>query len=1515
MAVSRRSPQAFTSLAILAALSSAAFIPPAAFALSTALARQPAVSPPPASSATAAIPAPPSPPSPPSPPLPPRDLTRPSLFLVGYAHLDTQWRWTYLDTIRAFIPDTLHHNFVLFDKYPRYVFNFSGSRRYEFMEEYYPQDFATLKQWVAKGRWFPCGSSVDENDANVPSAESQIRHALYGNRYFRRTFGVASDEFMLPDCFGFPAALPSVLAHCGITGFSTQKLTWGSVVPIPFKVGVWEGPDGKGVIAALDPGAYVGDVTEDLSQSPSWLRRINASGAKSGVFADYHYFGTGDQGGAPKEPTVAMVEQSAVNGAKDDAPIRIFSERADALFHAITPEQRARLPRYQGELELTEHSAGSISSQAYMKRWNRKNELLADAAEKASVAAWWLGGPGSIYDGARFERAWGLVLGSQMHDILPGTSVPLAYNLSWNDEVVAANQFAAMLTDAVGVVAANMDTRPGPSAGDSTSIVVFNPLGRARREVVEVEIPHAQARRMSGVIVSDPRKAYAEATSQLISVNERSVKVAILVDVPALGLATYTVQLQSSQDPHVNPLQVSPDARTLENERYAVKIDARGDIASIHDKSLDKELLSAPARIGLFYENPSQWPAWNQDWADRQKPATSYLGDTGTPIIRVVERGPARVAVEVVREAEGSTWTQRISLAAASARVEIDTTVDWNTRERSARAEFPLTASNPTATFDIQTGVIERGNSHERQYEYPFHQWLDLTDKSDSHGVSVMCDSKYACDKPSDNTVRLTLLYTPGVRGGYPDQATQDLGRHHVRYAIMGHAGDWRDGQTFTHAAAFNQPLIPFIVPAHDGPLGKEFSLVKVNDPFVSVMALKKAEDSDELVIRLREHSGKPGKHVRVALPAGIAAAREIDGQERPIGAARVENGELVTDIDGYSLRAFALTLNPPTTRPSLVRDVGEPVLLSYDTDVISTNADRADGAMSLDSAGVPAASYPAEQLPSALTVGGVKFALAGAEPSQPNAVAANGQVIKLSAPGFTRAYVLVASSDSRGLDVPVTFRVDGSGANEVTRVIPAWRGFRGQWDSRVWPGDVYDPRYPWDSRQPIGLTPGYIKQGEIAWFATHHHLAGDASGAKPADAVYQFCYLYKVAIDLPPGASAITLPDDARVKLFALTLTKEAPGNALPAAPLFDTLDSHEQGPPRLRILGAGEGASLEHAFKDTVQVAIEPGLYWQEGSMVYATGDDALTARSPAYTRPLLINASTSIRAATKRADGTLGPYVERRIEVTDITPPRITRVTPTYQVPEIRLDFSEPVQAMSIAHIRLDPPIEVQSVKLAPDARSAVVRLETPPRVDQPYTLHVAEVRDASPAANRTRNFSCPLVVHGPVLSLTEIPRERFGTTIQDTPDLPVKAADPWTINVFVRTDKQPANHTVLVGMGVNAMKPGQSRFLCKFASGVHFWSHNQDAVTRVPFDLGRWQMITATYDGATVRVYKDATVIAERAATFADDENAVHIAPLDPWDQRYQFKGDLSHLTIWNAALGEESLKALLGAGPK
>jgi len=148
-----------------------------------------------------------------------------TLYVVPYAHLDTEWRWEYPTVIGEYLSRTMRDNFALFEKYPHYIFNFSGANRYRFMKEYYPADYQKIQKYAAAGRWFVAGSSMEENDVNNPSAESIIRQILYGKEFFRRDFGRTSAEYMLPDCFGFPASLPSILSHTGIKGFSTQKLT------------------------------------------------------------------------------------------------------------------------------------------------------------------------------------------------------------------------------------------------------------------------------------------------------------------------------------------------------------------------------------------------------------------------------------------------------------------------------------------------------------------------------------------------------------------------------------------------------------------------------------------------------------------------------------------------------------------------------------------------------------------------------------------------------------------------------------------------------------------------------------------------------------------------------------------------------------------------------------------------------------------------------------------------------------------------------------------------------------------------------------------------------------------------------------------------------------------------------------------------------------------------------------------------------------------------------------------
>jgi len=195
---------------------------------------------------------------------------------------------------------------------------------------------------------------------------------------------------MLPDCFGFQACMPTIWNYCGMLGFSTQKLYWHSAAGIPFNVGVWNGPDGKGVVAELNPTGYTSGIEPRIDKDSAWVARISNDVKEYGISFDYRYFGVGDKGGAPRERDVKNAIASLNNS---DSKIKIELTSSDQMFRDITPDIRKKLPVYSGDLLLIEHSAGSLTSNAFMKRVNRKNELLAKSAEQLASAADWLGGP------------------------------------------------------------------------------------------------------------------------------------------------------------------------------------------------------------------------------------------------------------------------------------------------------------------------------------------------------------------------------------------------------------------------------------------------------------------------------------------------------------------------------------------------------------------------------------------------------------------------------------------------------------------------------------------------------------------------------------------------------------------------------------------------------------------------------------------------------------------------------------------------------------------------------------------------------------------------------------------------------------------------------------------------------------------------------------------------------------------------------------------------------------------
>ncbi len=1066
--------------------------------------------------------------------------SKPVLYVVGTSHLDSQWNWTVQDTIREFVPNTFFENFKRFEQYPDYTFNFEGAIHYMWFREYHPEAWPTVQKYVAAGRWRIAGSWINAVDVNVPSPESLMRQALYGKRFFRQEFGKVSQDVYLPDCFGFGFALPSIATHCGLSAFSTQKLTWGSSYGIPFPLGRWKGVDGNTVVAALNPGDYVTKIKSDIAVDPKWSSDLTPIG--NGRRIGFRYFGTGDIGGAPDTESVDWLEKSIANKAGN---IEIRNTSSDQLARDLTPEEKAALPEYEGELTMKTHGVGCYTSQAAMKRLNRENELLADAAERAGLMANLFAG--LAYPSDRLREAWIRVLWHQFHDDLTGTSIPQAYQFSWNDELVSANQFAGVITSAGSAMAGLLDTR-----GVGIPIVVYNSLSTARLDTVEAIVAF-KGPAPAAIQVID-RVTQRHAPAQLLDKQGNKARILFLADMPSVGFKVFEIGASASELPAGSSLKVTQSS--LENARYRVEIDSNGDIASIVDKEMRHELLKAPIRLEMRNDPSPDKPAWRILWDTVNSPPREYVT---APQVRIVERGPVRVALEITRQAAGSTFVQRVRLTDGGDRIDVENVIDWKSPNTLLKASFPFAASNPKATYDLGLGTIQRGNNTPDHYEVPAQEWADVADASGAFGAAVLNDSKYGWDKPADNVLRLTLIHTAKARA-YPYQSSNDLGHHRFTYSIAGHRGDWRDGRVPARAATLNQPLVAFQTEAHPGRFGRSFAMLRLDDvkSQVAVRALKKAEDSEEIVLRVQELYGKPA-HTRIKFAMPVRTVREINAAEEPVGSFSASHGDMLINLKPYQPRTFAIRLQTPIDQRR-ARNSAQTIDLPYNLDGISTDANRADG--DFDGKGQTLAC---ELWPQKLELDGIPFKLGSSSPGAMNALKTKGQMIALPPGSYNHVYILAAAV---GSDVPTRI---GIGPGEPVNItVREWQGPVGQWDSRLrqprqlqevhvapmtrgqtWTSDAiqadlvvkYDPA----TGNVSGIDQirrGFVKRDEIAWVGTHRH-------GRDGNQSYIGSYIFAYGIEVPANVRQVRLPNDEWIRIMAMTAVHE-PFRFWPTMPLY---------------------------------------------------------------------------------------------------------------------------------------------------------------------------------------------------------------------------------------------------------------------------------------------------------------------------------------------------------------------------
>lgn len=348
------------------------------------------------------------------------------LTAIGHAHIDLAWKWPLRETRRKAMR-TFATALAMMDRYPEYRFGISQPQLLAWLEEDCPSLFERVKLKMQEGRIELQGCMWVEADTNLTGGESLIRQILYGQRYWRETFGHEARSLWLPDVFGYSGALPQILQKSGIDLFMTQKLSWNTYNPFPLHTFRWRGIDGSEVFCHMLP-----EETYNSSILPHSVKKAELNYAQSGVCNEaLILFGIGDGGGGPGAEHLESARR--VRDLYGLCPVEQgFAEEA---LERMRQSSWHRVPVWQGELYLEKHQ-GTYTTSARSKRMNRRLEgALHDLEMLCAVQG---------IPCPEREAIWKEMLLYQFHDILPGSSIQRVY-----DESIARYEALISQTEAL----------------------------------------------------------------------------------------------------------------------------------------------------------------------------------------------------------------------------------------------------------------------------------------------------------------------------------------------------------------------------------------------------------------------------------------------------------------------------------------------------------------------------------------------------------------------------------------------------------------------------------------------------------------------------------------------------------------------------------------------------------------------------------------------------------------------------------------------------------------------------------------------------------------------------------------------------------------------------------------------------------------------------------------------------------------------------------------------------------
>jgi alpha-mannosidase len=810
------------------------------------------------------------------------------IHVIGQSHIDVAWFWPYdPETIYDCCKLTFTRAIDNLEKHEEYFFAQSQALLYETTEKYFPELFSKITKYVKEGRWDVVGGMYVEVEGAEPCGESLVRQCLFGQRYFREKFGIKVKVAWLPDTWTFPWQMPQILRKSGMNyllfsrwGDGEKDILW------------WEAPDGSRVLAYK--GWYY-KYRFHYRPFPDLEELAYTLGQKYDVENFLVIIGSGDHGGGPTYQEIMNIKELA-NELKSQIEIKF--NKPHIFFEELEKEAQT-IPIVKDELGYA--IGGALTTCAEIKKNNRLSENILLSAEKFSLIATVL--TNDIYPQKELNGAWKKILFNQFHDIAGGCIIPAAQEYSNNLYKESIETGLNVLKNSLKTISSLVDTNV-----KGINIIVFNSLSWDRTDIVEVETEIPKNWKSFALIDPDGRKIPIQILETKEENNNFYIKFLFIAEnVPSIGYKTYTIIPEENNIRYPNPIKITKEM--IENDYFKIEISRiTGYIERIFDKENNREIIKEPDKGNLlqliedvgdsegFLIPPGEH---TEEYVKKVKRMNKYLGNAwdidSTPTIEILEYGPVRGKIRISRTVLGSTYTQEIIIYSQIKRVDFNLIVDWNERHKVLKVAFPIKIANPRLTFETQYGNITRQPNGQEQ---PMLQWVDISEFDGSFGVAILNDSKYGCDA-KNNVIRLSILRSP-TEPAY----NIDKGLHEARYSLYTHKGNTWLVDVTRKGYEFNNKLIPIVEKPHRGALTCIGSFLSINPENLIITAIKKAEDSGDIILRLYEIMGRKTEcKILFNFNRQIKSAYKTNLLEDEIlGEAKIEQNEIEFLVDPYEI-------------------------------------------------------------------------------------------------------------------------------------------------------------------------------------------------------------------------------------------------------------------------------------------------------------------------------------------------------------------------------------------------------------------------------------------------------------------------------------------------------------------------------------------------------------------------------------------------------------------------------------